>query len=171
MMPHTARFKVAALVSVFLAFFLLTILTVPTTAQAEEAEVSPLDGLYAAAAVDGIEIGYQWGSVSASLRRFFPDDADLDGLRLRHHFWDYAIYGTGNVYWALDLYSVDFEGVITEGDGRMYGLGIGAQHQIHQNMNFTLDMGPHYSSLEDDHSGVDASSTGIVMNMGLEFTF
>ncbi len=117
----------------------------------------------------GVTVGYQGKRFGAELRGYASGDVVLFGPRFVHY--PYAYHG-GNLYWGTDLFYIsEFEGDLTEGDGKMGGGFLGIQHYLGNRFSFSLDSGPYYISLEDDLSGVDTDGWKFVMNASINFHF
>lgn len=122
---------------------------------------------YSALNYPGVSLGYHSPShFSLEFRSFHDGKHFLLGPRFRHHYY---YYDSGNLYWAVDGYHIDYEREITEGQGTMVGGSLGLQHEIGANSTMSLDMGPYMVHMEDDYSGRDEEQVQITLNFGFQY--
>ncbi len=131
------------------------------------------DGFYFGINYPGVSAGYQFDDFGAEMRVFGSSDILIYGLRGRHnvHRMDPENSNIDLIYYGIDIFYIDHEGTITEGDGYMVGLFGGIQTFFADGFSLNLDLGPYHIALDDDISGVDSSGLHFVLNAGVGIHF
>jgi len=116
----------------------------------------------------GITLGYQGRGYTVELRGSHQNDITVIGPRFSQNIYPFQ---DGNIYWGTDLFHVEFEDVIVEGNGKMAGLVGGLQTYLGRHLSFNVDGGPYFVKLDDDVSGVSVDGLEFVVNAGVQVHF
>lgn len=100
------------------------------------------------------------------LKALHDNDITILGGRVYHHA---LLFDSGNLYWTADASTVQFEGERSEGEGVSFGVAGGIEKFLGPRLSWKVDVGPYYTFLEDDATGIDEDGLEFVISTGLTF--
>jgi hypothetical protein len=112
----------------------------------------------------GVALGIRREDFSIELKALHDEDITILGARVYQHS---VYFDRTNLYWVMDGSTVQFEGDVSSGEGISMGLAGGIEHFLGPQLSWKVDVGPYYTFLEDESTGIDAGGLEFVVTTGL----
>lgn len=164
------KFHIYLLINIFLVFLFAG--HSPVSAQSVEENLSianrNLNTYFVALNYPGMGVGWRNGRHSLEMKVFYGGTNMGYGPRYDYHW---STFEGGSLYLGFEYLNVDFEGDISEGQGKIYGMAPGVELFHSENYSFGFDMGPYQVDLKDNNTSIRESGWEMIMNMNYKIYF
>ncbi|MGM0381057.1 MAG: hypothetical protein ACQEP7_03645 [bacterium] len=148
-------------------FFLLGVSS-PGQSQVVDNNGGEGDSFFTSLNYPGVGAGLRTGNHSLEIKGYYDGTNYGYGPRYDYHW---ASFEGGSLYAGFEYLKVDFEGDISSGKGKLYGIAQGLELFFEKNYSFAIDVGPYLVELDDDDTSIGEEGTEIIMNMSLKIYF